>query len=53
MRQRVEWGREVAIKFLGLVNANTGTRPLVEAAVRFFREQLGCEPVELLAALRR
>ena len=44
-RNRTEREREVAIEFLRLVNANTGTRPFVEAAVRFFHEQSGCEAV--------
>ena len=36
---------EIAVEFLGLVNAQTGVRDLAQASVRFFRMQSGCEAV--------
>jgi len=44
-RQRSNRERDVTLEFLRLVNANTDTAQLVEAAVRFFHEQSGCEAV--------
>lgn len=43
--QRSEKERDITIEFLRLVNDNAGTRQLIEAAVRFFHEQSGCEAV--------
>jgi len=40
-----EQEREAAIEFLRLVNASAGTHELIKAAVRFFRDQSGCEAV--------
>jgi PAS domain S-box-containing protein len=44
-RKRAEQERELSVKFLKLINTSTETRQLVEAAVRFFHEQSGCEAV--------
>ena len=44
-RKRAEREREAAIEFLHLVNACAGVHDLVEASVRFFRKQSGCEAV--------
>src|SRR3990172_869166 len=44
-RKRAEHEREVAVEFLRLVNAATGTRELIHRAVSFFHEQSGCEAV--------
>jgi PAS domain S-box-containing protein len=44
-RARGEEEREVTIELLRIANASSGTKALVEAAVRFFREKSGCEAV--------
>jgi len=44
-RKSVEAERDVAIEFLRLVNAHTGVADLIEASVRFFHQQTGCEAV--------
>ena len=44
-RRGAERERQVTSDFLALISANSGTRQLVEAAVRFFRGQSGCEAV--------
>jgi PAS domain S-box-containing protein len=44
-RRRAEQEQKVAVEFLRLVNAHADTRQLVEASVRFFHEQSGCEAV--------
>jgi PAS domain S-box-containing protein len=41
----VEQEREIAIEFLGLVNASSSTSDLIRAATAFFQEQSGCEAV--------
>jgi signal transduction histidine kinase/CheY-like chemotaxis protein len=44
-RKRAERERELSIEFLRLVNASNETRQLIEASVRFFQKQSGCEAV--------
>jgi PAS domain S-box-containing protein len=44
-RRRAEREREMAVEFLGLINASAGLPSLIRAATHFFCEQSGCEAV--------
>ena len=52
-RQAADREREIAVKFLGLVNTNTGLPDLIEAATGFFHEKSGCEAVGIRLKRRR
>jgi PAS domain S-box-containing protein len=44
-QRRAAEEREITVQFLRLINSSSDARHLVEAAVRFFHEQSGCEAV--------
>ena len=44
-QRRADQEREMTIEFLRLINANTGTSDMVEAAATFFQKESGCEAV--------
>jgi signal transduction histidine kinase/CheY-like chemotaxis protein len=44
-RARAELENEATVEFLRLINASSGVRDLVRAAVAFFQEKTGCEAV--------
>lgn len=44
-RRRAEAERKIAVDFLRIINTSAGMHQLIEASVRFFREQSGCEAV--------